>query len=297
MKIKNRILAGVSAAIMAVGVASVLPVSYLSVSAMQIPAYSNTTGKISGFEYTVKVEKVSTTRVKVVFEILNNPGYKDFSIAIKSDAKFVDGSSYMLVNGYSESTKTLVSSTVIVGEGKVERRCLNLEYIYDISANPNKSYDFSVGVLDYISPVENINYHAGNDGDSSYDRTLAGLQEGVNVESNNKTVLLGDANNDGKIAIQDASDIMSVISKCEKNGLDCIRTAVLNKYLKSNYDQWKTQFPNLVCAEAIDVDFDAKITEEDGNQVLEYYSKVYAGSQVVGSLIGKKQAITVVYDN
>ena len=56
MKIKNRILAGVSAAIMAVGAASVLPVSYLSASAIQIPAYNETTGKISKFEYTVKVE-------------------------------------------------------------------------------------------------------------------------------------------------------------------------------------------------------------------------------------------------
>lgn len=291
MKIKNRILAGVSAAIMAVGAASVLPVNYLSVSAMQIPAYSSTTGKISGFEYTVKVEKVSTTRVKVVFQILKNPGYESLALVARSDAKFISGSDYMGVEAYDEDAKTVVNSCI----GETERRCLSHEFTYDISANPNKNYEFSIGVLSYLSDSEDVRYHAGDA--LASDPSLGALQEGVKVESNNKTVLLGDADNDGKITIQDASDIMSVVSKCEKNGLDCIRTAVLNKYLKSNYDQWKTQFPNLVCAEAIDVDFDAKITEKDGNQVLEYYSKVYAGSQIVSSMIGKKQAITVVYDN
>lgn len=291
MKIKNRILAGVSAAIMAVGAASMLPVSYLSASAIQIPAYNETTGKISKFEYTVKVEKISSTRVKVAFQILNNPGYESLSIAIKSDAKYISDNCDKGVTKYNESTKTAFLAIASPNTVKVRS---TWEFIYDISANPNKSYDFGVAVVDYKSAAENIKLkHEGIE----YDATLNALKKGVTIESNNKTVLIGDADNDGYITIQDASLILDVVSKCEKNGIEFIRTEILNKYLKSNYDNWRTEFPNLVCAEAIDVDTDYKITEDDANKVLDYYSKVYAGSHIVDSLIGTKQAVTVVYSN
>lgn len=291
MKIKNRILAGVSAAIMAVGAASVLPVSYLSASAIQIPAYNETTGEISKFEYTVKVEKISSTRVKVAFQILNNPGYESLSIGIKSDAKYISDNCDKGRTEYNGSTKTAFLS--IISSKAIKARS-TWEFVYDISANPNKSYDFGVAVVDYESAAENIKLkHEGME----YDATLNALKKGVTIESNNKTVLIGDANNDGYITIQDASLILDVVSKCEKNGIEYIRTEVLNKYLKSNYDNWRTEFPNLVCAEAIDVDTDYKVTEDDANKVLDYYSKVYAGSHVVDSLIGTKRAVTVVYSN
>ena len=229
MKIKNRILAGVSAAIMAVGAASVLPVSYLSASAIQIPAYNETTGKISKFEYTVKVEKISSTRVKVAFQILNNPGYERLSIGIKSDAKYISDNCDMGNTAYVESTKTAFLAIAAPNTAKV---CSTWEFIYDISANPNKSYDFGVAVVDYKSAAENIELKHDGEG---FEATLNALKKGVTIESNNKTVLIGDADNDGYITIQDASLILDVVSKCEKNGIEFFYKSIdVEKFANNN---------------------------------------------------------------
>ncbi len=289
MKIKNRILAGVSAAIMAVGVASVLPVSYLSASAIQIPAYSSTTGKISEFSYSVSVEKLQGSQLKVTFKVLNNPGLTSLGIAIHSDATFVDGPEINTANVPEKgNTATFYMDT------DVTKRKFEWEYIYDISSNPNKTYDFSLGIAKYESPVEGINYQPKSTDQEDIDEALS---KGVSFNNNLQNVVIGDANNDKKITLEDANIILNIVGKCEKNSSDYIYTAQLNKYLKSNYDGWKTQFPLLTCAEAIDVNFDGKITETDSNDVLVYYSKVYAGSQIIDTLIGTKKAVTVVYNN
>ena len=91
--------------------------------------------------------------------------------------------------------------------------------------------------------------------------------------------VLGDVDNNSYISIQDAYAILK-ISKI--TGGNSISVSYANSILAT----LRKLYPNLVCAEVADVDFDNKITASDAQQVQIYHVNESIGTTTEDTFIG-----------
>lgn len=274
-----------------------LTISAASMGAVSADAYGIPDVPNSAFEYELRAEVISDTRIAVGFEITNNPGFTSLGFAIRYDEdcsyahKVNLNEACVVLDSHNTSERFVYNGVMVnsaMNNGNSEYSGLTVFwYYFDVDNAYDQVYEFSVAIADYQSPTENIVFSKTGD-ITAYDFAAS-----IGVE--NEQYTLGDMDNDGLIEISDASDVLSIVSANSNNSMS---VATLNNKLQSNATtpiNWCERFPNLICAEVADVDLDNFVEEEDANKILEYYSNASA-STPVDSLIGTSRTKTLVVD-
>lgn len=226
-KISNRVVAAVAVSVLGV----------CSVGAVTADAYTINT---AGFEYQLTVEKVSDSRIALHFDVTENPGVVMLTFSFQYDSNCVldedaitsvnlPGTAYTAVN---EETNLIFVSFFTSSFFSSD---FSTTYYFDTTDSADSEHSFSAGI-GYIGFADGTEYDLG-----------ANIVVDAAIETSGVTYSLGDIDNDGNISITDA-----YVIKVMAGYGDGSVTTLNNKYLTT----LQKSYPDLVCAEAADVDVD-----------------------------------------
>ena len=278
-KIKSKFLAALLSVLMTMVFVGMIPANAISVST--VPGATMT--------YTVYTEKVSgySNRVKITFKTVHNPGVSVLSVAVKgsSNCTAISASSdYGFGAEGISSDKTLALYNWASVKGTDYNKTLEFEYVFDINGNSNSSYAFDIAIVQYVSKADNKSEKINTE-------DFFKVKDASIVTTPSRQIIIGDTNDDGKIDIDDYTEVLRILDYAS---LDQLSTLVLDNALTKNLNKWRTTFPNLPCAEVADVNCDNLIKQDDAKEILSYYSKLMAGSEKFESYIGSKHALTII---
>jgi hypothetical protein len=298
----KRFIAGVSAMAM---MAAMTTTMMTSVDAASLP---NTN---SSFSYELVSEMISDTQLEVTFQVTNNPGTKALSFAFHYDGECtpykirtnVEDMDVTRTTGYN-ADKSLLVYVMAVQPGAITGETetfdnFSVSFFFNVDADETASHSFSTAVLKYISDTEGTSYaSSGEDWECPPETAIQTYP-----------YVLGDVDNDDRIAVEDASDVYSIVavnnavygsesapvSRVNYN----VEYNVVSTTLVGGYTiPWNTRFSYLVrssgyaYAEAADVDKNGYVEKADGDAILDYYAN-QAAMVPLETLIGTTQVKTV----
>jgi hypothetical protein len=302
MKRTKKFVAGVSAMAM---MAAMTTTMMTNVDAASLPNVK------SSFSYELTSEMISDTQLEVTFQVTNNPGTQNLSLAfhytgectlyrIKTNVEDMDVAKGI---GYNADENLIVYAMVIQEDaftGETETfENFSISFFFNVDADETSSCSFSTAVLKYVSGTEGTSYASSGDYWECPPETAIQTYPYV----------LGDVDNDDRIAVEDASDVYSIVavnnavygsesapvSRVNYN----VEYNVVSTTLVGGYTiPWNTRFSYLVrssgyaYAEAADVDKNGYIEKADGDAILDYYANS-AAAIPMETLIGTRQVKTV----
>lgn len=244
-------------------------VAPLSTSASVITPVQN-----SAFQYDIITKELSRTgnvsRVKFTIRIQNNPYINSIYFLVKGgDSCTVTGYEDPASDGHFMSTSIFNSETGRVGF--VAQKPTNTKYefsVYMTVNNITNANQIKVEVHDYKSDAEGIESISRGD-----DATIP--------VTTSAQMVLGDTNNNNIIEQLDAYNTLCAVNNYSgKLSVNYLRTV-------KNTGTWQNLLPELKFAEAMDVNFDGYITQEDASAILTYNSHQSLGQVDTTSPIGK----------
>lgn len=255
----------------------------------------------SAFRYDLTAAMVSDTQMKVTFQTTQNPGMYAIGVGIflDDDADFhgnkisdcidTDMEKGVLKASFSQNHKYVASNISYfnknAGVDETTQK-FSISYTIDIHSDSTAPHKISCVVFSYYSNTEDIHKSYDFQDISKFDSTFEAYP-----------YVLGDLDNNKKIDMDDAL----MINKIYKlNGNSPISVSTLNTYLKYNTTSningvsvnWKSQFPELICAEVADANSSKWIDQKDMDDVLQYYADCAAGLSPE-TLIGTNQLKTI----
>ncbi len=240
--------------------------------AMQASALTvNVNSKIA---YDLYVEKVSNNRVALHINFTNNAEFTTLGFRLYYDdactllTNKTEYSGISMFETYSDSNKCVVYSFINTNAFSGD---FSITCYFTTSDSANNSHAFTTEIMEC------------NLGHTS----IIGTSAGVEVDFvTNTPYTLGDINNDGEILL---NDVQSILEIANMNGGNWVSLS----YATSNFSTLKQSYPNLVCAEVADVDFDKKISTDDGMQVMQYYAEERANVDNENACIGTQYYKTI----
>ncbi len=200
----------------------------------------------------------------LVFLLYYDTGYDVITDYTNSPIEKLDAPKWTnsggFINTHLSDTSNIIQFYVAHKNGNYGSGNGNVTYFF----RPNQQYvkgesGFTLALTEY----------RGKDGSHSTGSTPASIEIPGIIP-----YILGDVDNDQKIELEDATDVLTVADSAPNTTVS---------YLNNHLSEW---LPNAVCAEVADVDFDQHITEADAQSILNYYSQS-ATSTPIDSLIGK----------
>lgn len=299
MKNWNKFVAGVSALAIAAAMMT-------TVSAVSIPEVPN-----SAFSYELRAEAVSDTQIKVSFQVTNNPGTQALSVSLQFEGDCepygmktnIELEECQHVAAYNAESNMLNYTVLIVPTDSIHNaqetfENFSIDFLFNVDASTTTSCRFSAAVFKYNSLTEGI----------QYDKALVNGGYGSDTMVETHPYTLGDVDNDGRIKVEDACDIHSIVSVYNAvYGNDSASVASVNYNVEHNITSttmvgensipWATRFSYLMrsghsYAESADVDQNGYIQRKDGDAILQYYAD-RAAALPVETLIGTTQVKTV----
>lgn len=283
----------------AITVMSIMANSTGAVSAINI-------APTSSFEYELIAEYVSETEIAVTFQSTYNPGLTEIAIGLKYDpvectyirheyglefgANVIGKSAINTELGVCTYAGTLVP--VIPPTNMTEfAGVVSITYYFEVESTSNieSDYKFSSDVYAYTSEAEGIQEAVSFADIKKHD-------EDIQI-THSIPYILGDANNDTSITVNDATEILRVVSSCtsknESSKVSNVNELIDTAEAYDSSNTWADMFDNLIrenyaCAEAADADKDDSITQQDANDVLNYYSLVGSNQSIEDLSIGKE---------
>ncbi len=260
----------------------------------------------SSFEYELIAEPVSETEIAVTFQSTHNPGFTEIAIGLKYDparctyirheyslefgANVAGSSAINTELGVCTYAGTLVP--VIPPTNMTEfAGVVSITYYFEVESTSNieSDYKFSSDVYAYTSEAEGIQ-------EAVSFADIEEHEEEIQI-THSISYILGDANNDTNITVNDATEILRVVSSCTSKN-ESAKVSNVNKLIDAaeSYDSdntWADLFDDLIrenyaCAEAADANQDDLITQQDANDVLDYYSLVGSSQPIENLSIGKE---------
>lgn len=312
--VKNKIISSTLAAVLAIS--SVVP---LAVEATGVQ------GTNSSFDYDLTVTPVSDSQIKVTFFTTHNPGVNDLTLAFSYDSDKYDavnirpeynaadmaGSGIRKISAFNQKKGIAIwNMQFLYQEDNVYKYidytndfdiCLYLE-AKDGNITDEDLSKFTVGVIEYNSKSENINFSVPNIeyiSDENLEKIEITPSQNINYE-----YILGDADGSGRINVGDATNIGSLVSVANAANLSPT-VNILNSKIANNETSvlnggntvvWGNRFSSFLrnvdnvifpCVEAADANQDGIITTDDSQLVLDWYA------QIAASVISADDLLTV----
>lgn len=218
----------------------------------------------------------------------SNPDFQVFALVVEGSgnctfldgvvrSKQVTGSATTGWDGLTENIgfAYIMADTACTGEFSFK--------MYYTPKNPQEvcDYNFSVGITSYLSNEEGVSVSLS---------AIEALENGnIHDSASVAQYRLGDVNNSGQIEMNDAYSAMRIANHFSSGSGT---NAQVNHYLQTNAE-WKQEFPNLICAEVADVDFDGMVELEDAQAIMTYTSEAAIGKDHINNAIGKITTSTI----